>query len=76
MMPQPMMMLLRLRGDDRGHGGGGARFHAVLAPPGIGFGQPEDVEAGAVAGLRHAHRLLQRLHAQLQYANSEGNGHD
>ncbi len=47
----------------------------MLAPPRIGFGQPEDVEASAIAGLRHANGLLQRLHAELKHANAEGNGH-
>ena len=49
---------LGLGGDHRGHRGGGTRLHPVFAPPGISFGQPENIETGAIAGLRHAHRLL------------------
>src|SRR5215472_13480164 len=37
--------------------------------------QPEDVEAGSVTGLRHEHGLVERLHAQLQNANSERKTH-
>src|SRR5439155_22839730 len=47
----------------------------MLAPPGIGFSQPEGVESGCLAGLGHADSFLQRLHAELQNANAEGNGH-
>ena len=61
--------------DDGGGSGTGARFHGVLAPPGIRFGQPEDLEAGGVASLRHVHCLVERLHAQLQNTYFEGQGH-
>src|SRR4051812_20429542 len=61
--------------DDGRHRGGRARFHSVLAPPWIRFGEPEDVEAGLVAGLRHPHRLLERLHAELQHTYAKRDRH-
>src|ERR1700740_3490890 len=52
-----------------------ARFHGMLAPPRIGFGEPERVKAGSVASLRHTHCLVERLHAELQDADLEGHAH-
>ena len=57
MMPQPMMMRLVCVAITAVIAVEERASIAVLAPPGIGFGKPEDVEAGALAGLRHAHRL-------------------
>src|SRR5581483_3843398 len=54
---------------------GGARFHGMLAPPRIGLSEPERVEPCALAGLRHAHSLVERLHAELQNTDAEGNCH-
>jgi hypothetical protein len=47
----------------------------MLAPPRIGFGEPESVEARRFARLRHVNRFLQRLHAELQHADFEGHTH-
>src|SRR5260370_7092620 len=60
---------------DGGDGRGGARLHGMLAPPRIGFGEPESVEARGVAGLRHANGFFERLHAELQDTNFERRAH-
>src|SRR5215469_1911387 len=62
--------------DDCSCGGGRSRLHRVFPPPGICFGYPKNVETGSVASLRHAHRLVERFHAQLQNTYLEGQGHE
>src|SRR6266404_6664624 len=61
--------------NNRSDGGGRARLHGVLAPPRVSFGEPEGVESRSVAGLRHANRFLQRLHAELQHTDFERHAH-
>src|SRR5438874_1617811 len=61
--------------DDRSRRRGRARLQRMLAPPGVRFRQPKDVEARSFASLRHLHRLVERLHAQLQNADSEWKAH-
>ena len=43
----------------------------MLAPPGIGFGDPESVEARIFAGLGHGDGFVHRLHAELQNSDVE-----
>ena len=66
---------LRLAGDDPGQHGRGLGLHAVLAPPGIGLGEPDRVEPGLVHDAGRLEHLLQRLHRQLHHADAERNGH-
>src|ERR1700686_1970729 len=47
----------------------------MLAPPWICFGQPEGIEPGGVAGLRHTNGFVQRLHAELQHTDLEWHAH-
>jgi len=73
-MPQPMVMRFVSRAA-MAVTAVEERLHGVLSPPGIGFGEPEGVEAGSVAGLRHANGFLQRLHAELQHTYLERHTH-
>ena len=66
---------LRLAGDDAGQHRRGLGLHAVLAPPGIGLGEPDRVEARLVHDARRLEHLLERLHRQLHHADAERNGH-
>src|SRR5258708_36708349 len=65
----------RLRGDDGENRRRRARLKAVLAPPGIGFRDPERIEAGIFAGFRHRSGFAHRLHTQLQNADIEWHTH-
>ena len=66
---------LRLAGDHAGEHGRGLGLHAVLAPPRVGLGEPDRVEAGLVHDARRLEHLLQRLHRQLHHADAERNRH-
>ena len=48
MIPQPIVSRSRLPRHQRRDDRRGARLHPVLAPPGIGLGQPDRVHAGLV----------------------------
>src|SRR5438105_2653233 len=50
-------------------------FKRVLAPPRIGFCNPKSIEARSLAGLRHRHSFMHRLHAQLQHSDIKGHCH-
>jgi hypothetical protein len=38
----------------------------MLAPPGIGLGDPEGIEPRIFAGFRHGYGFAHRFHAELQ----------
>ena len=65
----------RLRGDDGKNGRRRASFKAVLAPPGIGFGDPECIKASILAGFGHGDGFVDRLHTELQYTDIKRSGH-
>jgi hypothetical protein len=47
----------------------------MFSPPGIGFGDPEGVEAGVLAGFRHGCGFMDGLHAELKNSDVEWDCH-
>ena len=53
----------------------GARLHPVLAPPRVGLGEPDRVEAAAVERPRRLEHLAERLHRELHHPDPERRRH-
>src|SRR5208282_6443559 len=66
---------LGLAGDYGKNRGGGACFERMFAPPGIGFRDPEGVEARVLARLGHGRGFVDGLHAELKDSEVEWNCH-
>ena len=75
MIPQPIVSRSVSRAITRGDRGRRASLHRVLAPPRVGLGEPDRVEAVAVERARVPEDLLERLHRQLHHANPERDAH-
>ena len=60
------------RRDDRGR----PRLHPVLAPPGVGLGEPDRVHPGLVHDPRRLEHLVERLHRQLHDPDAERRWHE